>query len=452
MQKNVFILQIFLMAVCIVTARDVAVRSAAELAALSLKPGDKVILLNGEWKDQRLVFKGDGTEKLPISLVAETPGKIKLTGNSNLNIDGKWLIADGLLFADGYTKDDVITFTKNCSHSRLANTVVIDFNPPDRKTDYRWVSLNGDHNRVDHCFFAGKSHQGPTMVVWLSAKPNFHRIDHNYFGPRPLLGGNGGETIRIGTSTWSMYDSYTIVENNIFEHCDGELEIISNKSCRNTLRNNLFFECNGTLTLRHGNYAQVYGNYFIGNNKSGTGGIRVIGENHKVYKNHMQELTGTGVSAAISMMAGLPNPILVSHWQVKNASITDNVVINCVECFAIGAGINAERYLPALNTVFSGNVLLTNNAPLKWYDDKVVISFKNNIVWKTPQAASLPDGFVPKDIKVEKDQDGVYRIKGKQYSKPFWKAEKIGPGWMDNLQISKSANERINVVRVMLVN
>ena len=33
---------------------------------------------------------------------------------------------------------------------------------------------------------------------------NRHRIDHNYYGPRPPLGSNGGETIRIGTSDESL--------------------------------------------------------------------------------------------------------------------------------------------------------------------------------------------------------------------------------------------------------
>ena len=59
-------------------------------------------------------------------------------------------------------------------------------------------------------------------------------------------------------------------------------EIISNKSCKNTYSDNGFYECKGTLTLRHGNDCLVTGNYFIGNNISQTGGVRIIGENHVV--------------------------------------------------------------------------------------------------------------------------------------------------------------------------
>ena len=75
----------------------------------------------------------------------------------------------------------------------------------DKKKDSKWVSLYGSDNRVDHCYFAGKTNLGQTMVVWLDKESpeNRHRIDHNHFGPRPPLGENGGESIRVGDSSTS---------------------------------------------------------------------------------------------------------------------------------------------------------------------------------------------------------------------------------------------------------
>ena len=43
--------------------------------------------------------------------------------------------------------------------------------------------------------------------------PNDHLIDHNHFGPRPPLGANGGETMRIGYSYQSMLKSRTVVDS-----------------------------------------------------------------------------------------------------------------------------------------------------------------------------------------------------------------------------------------------
>jgi poly(beta-D-mannuronate) lyase len=154
------------------------------------------------------------------------------------------------------------------------------------------IGLRHSKNRIDHNYFKGKTHQGTMLVVWLNGEPAEHRIDHNYFGPRPDRKKNGAETIRIGTSEWWRTNARTIVEDNYFYGCDGEVEIISNKSCENIYRRNTFVECAGTLTLRHGDRASVYGNFFFGNGKRRTGGVRIIGEGHLVYNNYFQDLTG----------------------------------------------------------------------------------------------------------------------------------------------------------------
>ena len=203
---------------------------------------------------------------------------------------------------------------------------------------------------------------------------------------------NGGETIRIGTSNVSMNDSYTTVEENIFDACDGEMEVISNKSCHNTIRNNLFYECVGTLTLRHGNFATVYGNYFIGNGVKETGGIRIIGEDHKVYNNYMQGLTGTGLRSAISMMDALPNSPLNGYWQVKNPQVVGNTIIDCKQAFDIGAGKNEARILPPVNISIANNIII--KSPLIHYSDQPQGSTtEGNIVFDAPSKEILPKGF-----------------------------------------------------------
>jgi len=437
--KKYFVIFLLVVINQLAFATEYAISSEKELSALQLKPGDKVILKEGEWKDQQLIFKGTGTEKTPITLVAEKRGQ-KITGNSSLKIEGKWLLVDGLFFTDGYSiKGDVIRFSEKSKNCRLTNCAVVNYNYPDKKIDYKWVSVFGHHNRVDHCWLEGKTHQGTTLVIWLDSTANYDLIDHNYFGQRPELGVNGGETIRIGTSTWSFFDSRTTVEKNIFDHCNGELEIISNKSCKNTIRDNLFYESAGTLTLRHGNDANVYGNYFIGNGLPNTGGVRIICENHKVHDNYFQNLTGKGLSAAISIMDGLPNPQLTSHWQVKNAQIYNNVIINCKESLSIGAGKNAERYLTAENSSFNNNIIVTSQQAIHWVDDSVELKFQNNIVWNATDADKLRSGFMKKDPQLMKDNNNLYYPRNKPKI-PFWEKEKIGPVWM-----KKKVNNRQSI-------
>jgi len=423
------------------SAKDYKISTAAELAALKLLPGDKVIVKNGEWTNQQMIFKGNGTPQKPITLTAEEGGQVFFTGASSLKIDGTWLIADGISFKNGFTKgEDVITFSEKSANCRLTNSSIIGYNPPDKAIEYTFASLYGVHNRVDHCYFEGKTNQAPTLVVWLSDKPNYHQIDHNYFGPRPDIGGNGGETIRIGTSTWSFHDSFTKVDANIFAHCNGETEIVSVKSCRNTISNNLFFESVGTLTLRHGNYNEVSGNIFIGNKVENTGGIRVIGEHHKVHHNYLQGLTGTGLRAAISVMDGLPNPILVSHWQVKNAEITANTIVDCKEAFSIGAGKNADRILAPQKVVITDNLVKADTNPVSWVDKAADVTFSGNMLDAKSAPQDLEKGFNVVDAEFEK-QGGIWNGKSKKAGAnlnsgqlSILKTKNIGPNWFKPVQ------------------
>ena len=61
---------------------------------------------------------------------------------------------------------------------------------------------------------------------------------------------------------FSNVNNFTLVENNVFDKCNGEVEIISVKSGSNTLKGNTFIESRGTLTLRHGNGNKILENVF----------------------------------------------------------------------------------------------------------------------------------------------------------------------------------------------
>lgn len=349
-----------------VPAAEWPVSNPAELTTAlgRSQPGDIILMADGTWKDVEIVFDAKGLADKPVTLRARTPGKVILTGRSTLRLAGEYLVVDGLWFKDGFIRDESIigfrgdsrTLAVNC---RLTNCAITDFNPPERKKDYKWCSLYGRSNRVDHCYFAGKNHAGTTLVVWVDGQPNFHRIDHNHFGPRPPLGANGGETVRVGTSDVSMNVSRTLVEENLFERCNGEIEIVSNKSCENVYRNNTFLECAGALTLRHGNRCEVYGNVFIGNGQKNTGGVRVIGEDHRVFSNRFFDLAGQETRAAICLMNGIVNSPLNGYFQVKRALITSNIFARCRQDFVVGYP-GEKATLPPVECVITNNVIVTS--------------------------------------------------------------------------------------------
>ncbi|MDG1164882.1 MAG: chondroitinase-B domain-containing protein, partial [Porticoccaceae bacterium] len=70
-------------------------------AVKTLEPGDSIVLADGVWKDFEIVFTGVGTAEKPISLTAQTKGKVIISGQSNLRLAGEHLLVSGLVFANG---------------------------------------------------------------------------------------------------------------------------------------------------------------------------------------------------------------------------------------------------------------------------------------------------------------------------------------------------------------
>ncbi|MBO1256572.1 alginate lyase [Alteromonas sp. 5E99-2] len=382
-------------------------------AVKSAKAGNSIVLSDGVWTDAELHFNGVGTKDAPICLTAQTPGKVILSGQSNLALSGEYLEVSSLIFKDGYSPTgSVISFVDKgifANHSRVTETVIDQFNKPDKFDTEYWVALHGQYNRFDHNHLSGKSTAGVTMAVRLNnelSQQNHHEIDSNYFGPRPILGSNGGETLRIGTSRYSLTDSFTQVTNNYFDRANGEVEIISNKSGKNNISNNVFFESRGTLTLRHGNGNTVENNVFFGNGEDHTGGIRVINADQTIKNNYMEGLTGTRFGGGFVVMNGVPNSSINRYHQVKNATIENNTLINLAN-INLAAGSDAERSATPENSVFSKNLVANENSqPFKIFDDVSGISFSGNTSNQTTPS-ELSSGFTDTSYNLVRNEHGL---------------------------------------------
>ncbi len=388
------------------SARTFTVAHPAEYpsSATNLKPGDTVILRNGVWRDFDLRFEGEGTAEAPIRLRAETPGRVILSGRSRLSMSGQHLDVSGLVFRDGYApQDEVIAFrigNRVANDSRVSYTVIDGYNRPreDVTGNDSWVALFGRRNRFDHNHIVGKTTPGVTLAVRIETeadRPNHHRIDHNYFGPRPPLGANGGETIRIGTSHNSLFDSATLIEANYFEECSGEVEIISVKSGANIIRGNLFHRSQGSVTLRHGNGNLVEDNVFMGGGQDNTGGVRVINSRQIVRNNLFIDLTGTGFTSALAVMNGVPDSPLNRYHQVRDAEIHNNTFVN-VAHLAFGVGADAERSLPPADSGFRNNLIVGQGTQIERLSDLSGMVFAGNV---TGEKLEFPiPGFTQADV------------------------------------------------------
>ncbi|TVZ57312.1 poly(beta-D-mannuronate) lyase [Lutibacter sp. Hel_I_33_5] len=386
------------------------------------EPGDNIVLKNGVWKDVKIKFTGKGTKGNPIKLKAETPGEVFIEGVSNLEISGDYLEVSGLFFRNGYAPtQNVISFRTSkkevANHSKVTNCVILDFNNLERDKDNLWVQLYGKHNELSNCYIAGKTNGGPTVRVDLKGNQsirNYHKIINNHFGPRPRKGGARGETIQLGSSFTSMSPSNTTIANNLFEECNGEVEIISSKTNFNIIKNNVFYKSEGSVVTRHGNYVTVDGNYFIGDGVNDQyGGIRIINTGHWITNNLFYKIKGKNFRSPIAIMNGIPKSPLNRYNQVTDVVVAYNTFVDSDSPFQFGVGQNLAQkdVLPkseirsarALRTEVVNNVIYNSKGdanPIIEHDKADGVTFKSNIIDNNGVEIKNAHGLISKELSL----------------------------------------------------
>ena len=411
---------------------SVLVKDEAELerAIKSSQPGDEIVLANGVWKDVQINFYGIGSTEMPIILRAETPGEVFIEGNSSLHLGGEYLTVSGLYFRNGYSPENGVIRYKIgadsiANHCRVTDCVIIDFNRPNRWENDRWIEFYGRHNQMDHCYISGKSNDGVTLMVYQDGNEhinNHHQIVYNHFGPRPRKGGPRAETIRTGGSETSMTPGYVNVSHNYFEACNGEVEVISNKTNYNSYTNNIFYKCEGSLVLRHGNYATVDQNIFIGDDDSDFyGGIRAVNTGHWITNNYLYKIKGEQFRSPLAIMNGIPKSPLNRYNQVTDVVVAYNTWVDCKSAWQIGVGQNkaSADVLPAseirsaapIRTTVANNLIYNSKkdkTPVLNHDDLSGISFINNVLDNNGSDFSNYGALQNTKLNMEKVNDWLY--------------------------------------------
>ncbi len=304
--------------------------------------GDRVILKNGIYRNAVIRFHNtNGTKDQQVTFAAQTPGQVFFEGNSTLAFSGNYIRVDGFTWRNGGDSlgnrtviDGRTAADKLANYSTLSNCAIINYNS-DSSIDNKWVGLHGVYNTVTHCLFKDKRNLGATLTVWLiPGKEAHHTISYNYFygrhnGPNQ---DNGLESIRIGDSKTSFENAHCVVALNLFEECNGEIEIISNKSCYNSYLHNSFVNSDGGLTLRHGNNCLVDGNFFNGGGKPLAYGVRFIGEGHMAINNYFVNLNAAAKQnfrAPVTLVTGVVNTPINGYFEVRRAVVAHNIFVNC---------------------------------------------------------------------------------------------------------------------------
>ena len=377
------------------TAAERPVSTGDELATAiaASRGGDTILMRDGQWNDVTIDVTSGGENDNPLTIRAQTPGKVILTGSSRLKLSAPHVVIDGLLFKDGsLDKGQVIHF--NSDHGRVTNCAVVDYNPEEVGTAYYWVFFEGSHNRLDHCLFKGKNHQQPVIgsagggsSPTDSRKPSRHNtVDHCHFVDIPHVPGrNGREIFRIwgygGNEELGEDGAFFTIERNLFERAHGEgSEIISLKSNRNVVRGNTIRGTRGGITNRSGNFNRIEENIILADGQKGAAGIRLAGQGHVVRGNYIQgcewgvnvmcgehfETDLTGKFEPI-LRASAPLGRVPRYGRVRDVLIESNTLVNNIgPDFILGSNYKSgwpksQRVLLPENVTIAGNLIIRND-------------------------------------------------------------------------------------------
>jgi poly(beta-D-mannuronate) lyase len=396
--KTAVMLLSLLLACAHVHAQTVTSLSALQTAINNASPGAVITLANGVYTASvDITINKQGTSSQPITIQAQTTGgaEIKGTGGFDIVSPAKYIVIKGFKFTHSASHASMESGTSFCRWTR---------NLFDTPGAGEYLQLNGNDHEIDYNTFQNKEDPGKFITVRGTGSQIAQRlwIHHNYFYNQDPQTGNGNETFQFGLSGYSLSNSNSIVEYNLFELCEGENEMISVKASEVTLRYNTIRDCPAQFTLRHGNRCLVYGNYFIN-----TPGLRIFGDDHKIYSNHYENCNpainiGNGDGEVAD---GAP---LTSHDRPDRVLIAFNTLVNNPANITQSGrtdGLGATNITVANNIIQGGGPAASIAGP---YTGGV---WSNNMLFNTNGDGDMPaSGYTTANPLLARDATGTFHL------------------------------------------
>jgi poly(beta-D-mannuronate) lyase len=382
-------------------ATTTIVSSIAELqnAIGKAMPGDIILVKKGVYTTTgNINIDRAGTKGKPITIAAEENGLAEITGVGGFTLvsPAAYVIIRGFTFTHAASK---ARLEKGTSFCRWTHNI---FETPGTG-DY--LTVAGSDHEVDYNTFRNKDSLGKFIAIKGEGSQIAERlwIHHNYFKTQKNQGGrNGAEALQFGLSGFSLSSSNSVVEHNLFEDCSGENELISVKASRVIVRYNTIRNCPAQFTLRHGNFNQVYGNYFFN-----TPGLRIFGDDHLIFSNHFENCNiGINIGNGGAEVAdGAP---LTSHDRPDRVTIAFNTLVNNKANIAQTARANG---LGSTHITIANNIIQGGGPAVSIVGPSVSPVWEGNIIYNTNGAGDMPAGsYINADPKLVRDAAGKYHL------------------------------------------
>lgn len=394
--------------------RTVRVTSLSGLtnALAGARPGDHIVLANNTYTTSgRITLRARGTVDAPIVVTAETVGGVTIGGSGGFLVDdSSYLVVRGFVFRHG-TEGGIGMEIDTSDHVRVSRNLFGLSNGSAAK----WLLVDGGTKiRIDHNRFENKTTEDSLLLVDPDADGvlgTYSLIDHNYFRALSTPNDDTGEAVRIGFSGAQNQSGYAVVQHNLFEDCDGDAEVISNKSSDNLYRHNTFRGNRGSLVLRHGDRNRVEGNHFLSN----TGGLRMFGDDQTVLGNYFSGNDGGLTSVLATFVIGSGDTAAdgsdtdgAGYDQPNGGTVAFNTLVANTSHFVIGRG--TDQPLPARNIRFGNNIAVGSGNELVHYFGNAPQGFtwEGNILDGTK--GDIPSGYRIVDPQLITGTDGIRRL------------------------------------------
>jgi chondroitinase B-like protein len=367
----------------------------------SASAGDLIILTNGVYTTTgAITITRQGTAQHPIVIAADTIGGAEIRGAASFIVSSPaaFVVIRGFRLTHAIGTVQVQAGASNCRITRNVFQLT---------GTGRYLLVSGDDCEVDHNTFQNKSTTGQMFSIHGPGSSGMAQrtwVHHNLFQNFTSVGGNGGETLQIGLSGRSLTDAHTLIENNLFVNCNGENELISNKSSANTYRYNTIRDStSGELTLRHGNDCVVHSNFFIN-----SAGLRFFGDDHQIYSNYFEECDpGIQIGNGDGEVAdGAP---LTSHDRPDRVRVSFNTLINNNRSVIMPGRTGG---LGATALVFSNNIIQTDSGTILTLGGPAPnAKFEGNIIFGSAPNDEMPtSGSRRINPLLSRDSFGVFRL------------------------------------------
>ncbi len=365
------------------------IKSEAELKAIlpNLRPGDEVRIADGTYTNWNINLSNSGLKDEEIRIKAENPGKVIFSGDVDKPI---WLISGSFVTLTGLTfmectlikkegKNGVLVELRNSDSSTLTNCSFIQNKVKEQFMPLVIVSGNGIRNTISkNRFISNIDNQDVQVKITQETFPQYTKISGNLFKDKNKVSwknGNGGECIQIGQDPILLgtIEARSTILLNKFINCNGESEIISNKSSKNSYLNNYFEGNDGELVMRGGHDCVISGNVF----KGGTGGIRINGTNHQITNNKISD-----IKTAIRLMYGMAKgkDEIGFYIAASDCLIKDNVIRNAFNGILIGDSKDID-WTGKFDTMRYPSPVMQNIAPFNnKIENNKTINTKNQLV------------------------------------------------------------------------